>query len=1333
MKKQAKYLTNCRAVFFLLIVGALLLKQGAFAASTTTTLKAIGSVAATASGDYISSSAGLNRPHRFYIEVPSGLANLYVDLYDADIGAVDNYTDWIVSGTYDTSCTYTLNRPNGTREFTATYNNTQTAADSVWINFRTVSSPAAGHWELVVDMSSAGSVGNDTNGFGIRAHDGTSGAGGTELPIYAESFVPLGHIGVNGSNAVTTFYPYVTSGCTVDWNDFDGDDNGTGTYCRLSYDSRLSTLGPITYNGSTNDAWVNRALTGFRTDSLNNDMGIWTATARYQTLATSTANFGVFWAGNWQAANGAPSTQPQASSFRVYLPTDGGGAPVKPYLTQKVVYVSGPNPPHHGTPHTTTYMRILIDFSNPTAKAVTFSATNLVTAYVPGGEVLYRGSAYAAVSQGSIAAQPAAGGSGNVTWNPGTVAAGTTAQLYYEIGVTPTGNGRDVITGTPNSNGTRATYVDETGNTTQARATFTFGPLCELASNEDGTPIPTWVAVTCFEACAEESQPTVEWHTDTELGAVAFNLWRQDRDSKEFVQVNPAFLPALPNSPQGGVYRLADPGAQFGEPVVYRLEEIDALGRTLSYGPFTVTFGAQSGQRESENLQEKIGREERSTVYGFQRLNVGRSAYESERLQQGLLDRHAGAAHLAPEPLGNREQARITVKGRGLFYVSSAQIASSLGISAMQAESSIQRKNLILISQGKDTTWLADNNGAGIFFYSAGVETAYTDQNVFWLTKGPGLAMATIGAGNAGTADPGQSFRESLHFEENHYAATAIFSDPADDIWLWDYVEGGGETKSFPVVIPGAVSTGPATLVVKLKGATDTEATSDHNARILLNGTEIGRTYWDAMEGRAVEISFDSSLLIDGPNTISVQGLLTSGVPYSLFYVESFDVSYQRRYKAVNNTLLCRGDGNAVVTVTGFTDPQVAVFDVSDPAQPKQLTGVAPDVSGRVTFVPRTAENDYLLIALNASLRPLAVKGFAPARLDEPGLSADYVVITPEQFRETAQKLADYRKSKGLATFVVTLEEIYESFNFGLASPFAIRDFLANAYSNSGTKQVKYAVLIGKGTYDYKDYLAIGDNLCPIILADAPEGLCAADKEFGDVTGKDGIPEIAIGRLPVISNAELQSMIDKIKTYENSHGPWENTALMIADNLDDGGDFAAGSDDLATLATGYQVQAIYLDSPAQAGAIRDRIIDGFNTGAGLVNYIGHGGVKQLAQEDILNYNHIALLQNGGQLPLMVMLSCVTGRFDLPGITSLGEALLLNKNGGIAGGLAPSGAAMNADSMRLGEEFYKAIFRGREASAGLALLAAMKNYIQLGGNPYLLSIYNWLGDPALSFK
>ncbi len=111
----------------------------------------------------------------------------------------------------------------------------------------------------------------------------------------------------------------------------------------------------------------------------------------------------------------------------------------------------------------------------------------------------------------------------------------------------------------------------------------------------------------------------------------------------------------------------------------------------------------------------------------------------------------------------------------------------------------------------------------------------------------------------------------------------------------------------------------------------------------------------------------------------------------------------------------------------------------------------------------------------------------------------------------------------------------------------------------------------------------------------------------------------------------------------------------------------------------------------------------------------------------------ARCSNGSQLPLATIFTCVAGRFELPGFTSLGEALLLNPGGGMAGGLVPSGAAMHAESLRLAEEYYKAVFRGQEESAGAALLTAMKNYLQQGGASYLLNVYNWLGDPAMVFK
>ncbi len=129
---------------------------------------------------------------------------------------------------------------------------------------------------------------------------------------------------------------------------------------------------------------------------------------------------------------------------------------------------------------------------NPTAHSVTFSSpANRITANVPGSGVVYAGNA--TVSQGTLDSQPSIGGSGNLIWDPGTVAAGTSVILAYDVYAAPSSpEQRLLLTATPGSgNGTRAQYVDETGNTTQSRATMLFGPICDIAITEGGFNLET--------------------------------------------------------------------------------------------------------------------------------------------------------------------------------------------------------------------------------------------------------------------------------------------------------------------------------------------------------------------------------------------------------------------------------------------------------------------------------------------------------------------------------------------------------------------------------------------------------------------------------------------------------------------------------------------------------------------------------------------------------------------------------------------------------------------------------------------------------------------------
>lgn len=1310
MNVTSKY--PCQSSAFVLAVLLLFFGMTAIAFTAparTDFLMPNGSGSALADGDYV--AVPLNTVYEFFIEVPSGLSRFRVLLYDADVGRNNDTTYDFRAGSWDTSCRYTLYDPSGTQRATF-LGDAANGNNNSWQTLfnQTSGTIANGHWRLVADMSSTVTSGDETNGFRITADDGNSGSGGTEIPIYAYTFLPSGNIG-SGSRTFRA-YPWVTSGCTVDFNDFDGDSN-----VQISYASRTGAASG-SYTGSGASTWRNEAVAFESDEAYSIESGIWTANQ-----VVSGNNIVTFYAGNSNASNPPPSGQPETDTFRIYFPTDDGSVPVKPYLTQHLNFVSGSNPAQVGND---TYVSVIVEFHNPTAHNIGSVSSN-ITAYVPGGEVTYRGSAYAAVTQGSISGQPSAGGSGTVTWNPGTISAGATAVLSYQIRIRPTSAGTIDVTGTPSGNGTQATYLDETQNSSQSRATYTYGGLCGLGvTTGSGNEIPTWAGISRFEACREESRATVEWHTNAEIGVVGFNLWRKNPRTNEFIRINPELLTALPNAPGGGVYRWVDQDDVYNEPQIYRLEEIDARGRSVTYGPFTINFNAVSWS-DTRGSEVRHGRQLPSQIDGYSRFERERSPLEDQRLRERAAERQRSAL----QGRWSNDRLRITVRGKGLFFVSAAQVAAGLGVSKSQAQSLISRYNLQLTGMGADIPWLAENAGGGLYFYNEGKETVFFDKNVYFLERGRGLAMESIAAGSATPADPGLTYQETRHFEVNQYAATALFRNATDDIWLWEYIAAGNGAKDFAVQVPGCAGSGNAVLTIALQGATDSGAGRDHHAVVSINGRQVGDSTWAGTEAHVFEAAFDASWLQEGTNTITIAGVLDTGAPYSSFYVESFDLRYPRLYAAENNTLICRSEDHYIITVSGITEPKVLVLDVTQPGQPVHLSNVVPDFMGQVNFASHSADREYVVSGLNAVQPPLDVRGSRSPADRRRILSVDHIVIAPREFVDTAGELSDFRQSRGLQSIVVPLEEIYDTCNHGVPNPFAIREFLSDAYGKGRNGRLKYVVLAGKGTFDYNDYRGFGDNLVPVILSGTAHGLFAADGIFGDVRGNDGLPEIAVGRLPAVTNAELKAMIDKIKTYERGQGEWTGRSLFIADNNDDGGDFTGASDRLDARAKGMRTQKIY-----HAGSVaetRAAITSAWNAGVALVNYCGHAGLRNFGQENFFNNDDAAGLRNPERLPLSLLLSCIAGRFEMPGFTSLAEALLLNPDGGMAGGLAPSGLAMNSDSLQFGELFYNAVFQGLEDSVGKALLSAMQSYRQKGGDAYLLRVYNWLGDPATAFK
>jgi hypothetical protein len=510
---------------------------------------------------------------------------------------------------------------------------------------------------------------------------------------------------------------------------------------------------------------------------------------------------------------------------------------------------------------------------------------------------------------------------------------------------------------------------------------------------------------------------------------------------------------------------------------------------------------------------------------------------------------------------------------------------------------------------------------------------------------------------------------------------------------------------------------------------------------VSLNGTTLvpsapGSDRWNGIDSLDLELSFDQSLLNEGDNTVRVTGLLDTGAPYSVFFVDSFDLNYHRDYNADNNRLFARGDGNNVITIGGFTDPDIFVFDVSSPKKPKLINAITLDSPGadnyRVSFIPAYPESLYLALTLDGLRSPVSVDTDKSSPLKDRRNTANYLIIVPEELKDASQAISDYRSRKGFKTMIAGLEDIMDEFNYGVYSPEAIRDFLSYAYNN-WRQAPHYVLLVGEGTYDYKNNLGLGGNLIPPIMIGTLQGLYPSDNYYADIND-DYIPEMAIGRLPVLTPDELNNVLGKIIAFEaNNRSPWTKEVLMLADNPDDGGDFPMDSTHVAALVpSGYTTHTIYL-SEQSIDTARQMVLKGINNGALLLNYIGHGGLDRFAQEGLLLSTDVPSMTNHEKLPVVTAMTCIAGHFAFPGLDTLSEVLVLKQDGGAVAVWSPTGMSLNSEAVILDEEFFKSVFEGQSAALGNVVIKAIENGKSRGVSGYMLDLYNILGDPALRLR
>ena len=197
----------------------------------------------------------------------------------------------------------------------------------------------------------------------------------------------------------------------------------------------------------------------------------------------------------------------------------------------------------------------------------------------------------------------------------------------------------------------------------------------------------------------------------------------------------------------------------------------------------------------------------------------------------------------------------------------------------------------------------------------------------------------------------------------------------------------------------------------------------------------------------------------------------------------------------------------------------------------------------------------------------------------------------------------------------------------------------------------------------------------------------ASDEWLADFTG-DGLAELALGRLPVRTAAEVSKMVAKIIDYERS-SPAEEVLLVSDEN--NGYDFEAASSNLIPLVpTNLRVSRIDRGQ-ADPETAKKTLLDAIYRGQKIVKYTGHGSVD-LWSGNLLRAADARALANVGRLPLFVMMTCLNGYFQDAAIDSLSEALMKAEGGAVAV-WASTGMTAPIDQWTMNQELYRMIFNG----------------------------------------
>jgi hypothetical protein len=478
-------------------------------------------------------------------------------------------------------------------------------------------------------------------------------------------------------------------------------------------------------------------------------------------------------------------------------------------------------------------------------------------------------------------------------------------------------------------------------------------------------------------------------------------------------------------------------------------------------------------------------------------------------------------------------------------------------------------------------------------------------------------------------------------------------------------------------------------------------------------------------------------------------------------WLDWFEILYNRRLEADNDLLVFTSpDTSAVINyeLSKFSSRDIYVFDVTQHGAVKQVTNLAFDAADAsiVRFqVTQSGGSVRELIAMGPKGYKTAsnLKRISNSNLHGAVAGADFIILTPSDFASEAQRLKSHREQTDqLKVSVVNLDQVYNEFSSGIVDPVAIRDFLKYAQTTWVTKP-HYVLLFGAGNYDYKNIKTTATNWVPpyeTLESNIQILTLASDDYYVFLDPNTQTISMAIGRLPIRTLTDAQTVVNKIISYEAgaNFDSWRNRITFAADDGltsigDDGNLHTDQAEQLAQVHTpdSFTKDKIFIveyptvlsSTGRRKPTVNVAIDEAINNGTVVLNWTGHGNTQQWAHEKIFSVDQdFPLLNNKGKLFFLVAATCDFARYDYPtnaSDASAGEQLLLMADRGAIAEVTADRVVYSGDNAILNAGLYdnllKVDVQGKPVRLGDAMWLTKQTLNSTNDQKHHL-----LGDPTL---